>query len=218
VGECFIIHFIKSAKVLVLQAILNVELNILISISNKSMNLTELITSRRTVHEFEPDKIPKKSVIKDAIATACWAPNHHLTEPWHFYLLGKETVADICELNKEMLIVTKGKEAADKKVKRWREIPGWLVVSCQKSDDEIRYQEDYAACSCAIQNLMLILWQQGIGTKWSTGPVIRDDRFYDLVWVNKDMENIIGLIWYGYPVETTQTARKPLQQVLSELP
>lgn len=186
--------------------------------ANQSKNLADIITSRRTIHDFDPDKVPDKSVIKEAIASACWAPNHHLTEPWHFYHLGKETVADICELNKEMLALTKGIEAAEKKVKRWLEIPGWLVVTCQKSDDEIRYQEDYAACSCAIQNLMLLLWQQGIGTKWSTGPVTRDDRFYDLVWVNKEMETIIGIVWYGYPAEIPQTARKPLQQVLTELP
>lgn len=186
--------------------------------TNQSMNLADIIRSRRTIHDFETDKIPDKNTVKEAIASACWAPNHHLTEPWHFYHLGKETVIEICALNKEMLIETKGLEAAEKKVKRWLGIPGWIVVTCQKSDDELRYQEDYAACCCAIQNLMLLLWQQGIGTKWSTGPVIRDERFYDLVWVNEDMEKVVGIVWYGYPADMPQTARKPLQQVFTDLP
>jgi nitroreductase len=186
--------------------------------TEQDINLETCITSRRTIHDFIPDKIPNKDVIKEAIAKACWAPNHHLTEPWHFFLLGKETIADICNLNKEMLIETKGIEKAEHKYKRWMEIPGWIVVTCQKSDDEVRYQEDYASCCCAIQNLMLILWQQGIGTKWSTGPVTFDDRFYDLVWINKELENVVGLIWYGYPEEIPQTVRKPLQQVMTELP
>jgi nitroreductase len=186
--------------------------------TNKSKDLTDVITSRRTIHNFIPDKTPDKAVIKDAISSACWAPNHHLTEPWHFLSLGKETISDICDLNKEMLIETKGIEKAENKYKRWMEIPGWLVVTCQKSDDEVRYQEDYASCCCAIQNLMLILWQQGIGTKWSTGPVIFDDRFYDLVWVNKELENVVGLIWYGYAADVPQTVRKPLEQVMTELP
>ena len=182
------------------------------------MNISDIIKSRRTIHNFEADKIPDISIIKDAIESACWAPNHKLTEPWHFYLLGNETVIDICKLNKEMLIETKGVEAAEKKIKRWLSIPGWIVVTCQKSDDELRYQEDYAACSCAIQNLMLILSEQGIGTKWSTGPITREERFYDLVWVNKDMENIMGIVWYGYAADVPKMARKPLQQVLTELP
>lgn len=182
------------------------------------MNLSEIIKSRRTIHNFQPDKAPDVAIIKDAIEAACWAPNHHLTEPWHFYLLGKETVTDICELNKGLLTESKGIEAAEKKVKRWLSIPGWMIVTCLKSGDELRYQEDYAACSCAIQNLMLILWQQGIGSKWSTGPITRDERFYDRVWVNQDLENIMGIVWYGYAAEVPQTARKPLQQVLTELP
>lgn len=186
--------------------------------TEQEIDLVNIITSRRTVHDFIPGKIPDKDIIKNAIATACRAPNHHLTEPWHFFLLGKETVADICELNKDMLTETKGVKAAEHKYKRWMDIPGWLLVTCQKSDDEVRYQEDYAACCCSIQILMLVLWQQGIGTKWSTGPVIRDDRFYDLVWINKDLENIVGLIWYGYPADIPQTERKPLQQVMTELP
>ena len=113
---------------------------------------------------------------------------------------------------------TKGAEAAEKKVKRWLSIPGWIIVTCQKSDDELRYQEDYAACSCAIQNLMLTLWDKGIGSKWSTGPVTRNERFYDLVWVNKELESILGIVWYGYPADIPQTSRKPLEQVLTELP
>lgn len=185
---------------------------------DQEVALERLMTSRRTIHDFKSEPVPDKDVIKQALSSACWVPNHHLTEPWHFCLLGKETITDVCELNKKMLIETKGIKAAELKYKRWMEIPGWLVVTCQKSDDEIRYQEDYAACCCAIQNFMLILWQQGIGTKWSTGPVTRDDRFYDLVWINRELENIIGLIWYGYPADIPQTARKPLQQVLTELP
>ena len=65
---------------------------------------------------------------------------------------------------------------------------------------------------------MLCLWDKGIGTKWSTGPVTRMDQFYDLVWVNKALEKVVGLIWYGYPTDVPQTIRKPLQQVLTELP
>ena len=186
--------------------------------TNNAKSLTEFIKSRRTIHDFISDKVPDSAVIKEAITTACWAPNHHLSEPWRFYLLERETVKSISELNKEMLIETKGIEKAEKKYKRWMDIPGWLVITCQKSDDKILYQEDYAACCCVVQNLMLCLWEKGIGTKWSTGPVTHDDRFYDLIWVNRELENIVGLIWYGYPAEIPQTTRKPLQQVLTELP
>ena len=180
--------------------------------------LEKLIHSRRTIHEFRTDVVPEKPLIKEAISLACWAPNHHLTEPWHFYLLEKETIQSICELNREMLIETKGKEAAENKYKRWMEIPGWMVITCEKSDDEVLFMEDFAACCCAVQNMMLYLWAKGVGMKWSTGPVTRDERFYDLVWLNKDMQHVIGLFWYGYPADIPQTIRKPVEQVITDLP
>ncbi len=182
------------------------------------MDINQLIRKRRTIHDYIAGKPVDDSVIKTAIETACWAPNHHLTEPWHFYLLQQETIKSVCELNRSMLISSKGEEAAEKKYARWMSIPGWLVVTCIKSDDELKYTEDYAACCCAIQNLMLVLCEQGIGSKWSTGPVTRDERFYDLVWVDPEAEKIIGIVWYGYAAEVPKTIRKPAQQVLTELP
>lgn len=182
------------------------------------MDIKELIQSRRTVHDYQADKPVPASIIRAAIETACWAPNHRLTEPWHFYLLQRETIRRVCELNRGMLELTKGHEAAAKKYARWMQIPGWLVVTCARSDDEIQQREDYAACSCAIQNLMLVLWEQGIGSKWSTGPVTREDRFHDLVWVDPEVETIIGLVWYGYAATVPRTVRKPVRQVLTELP
>lgn len=180
--------------------------------------LEDLIVSRRTIHNFIPGKVPDEAFVKKAINISRWSPNHHLTEPWRFYLLGTETIAKICELNKEIMTATKGVDAAVAKYKRWLDIPGWLIVTCQKSKDDITYKEDYAACCCVIQNLMLFLWSNGIGTKWSTGNVIRDDRCYDTIWVDKKLENIIGLIWYGYPMDTPQTNRKNLEFFLTELP
>ena len=182
------------------------------------MDIKELIQSRRTVHDYQADKPVPASIIRAAVETACWAPNHRLTEPWHFYLLQQETIRQVCKLNRSMLKLSKGHEAAEKKYDRCMQIPGWLVVTCAKSDDEMQLLEDYAACSCAIQNLMLVLWEQGIGSKWSTGPLTREAKFYNLVWVDPDIETIIGLVWYGYAVNVSQTVRKPLQQVLTELP
>ena len=180
-------------------------------------SVEELIRSRRTVHNFQPELPPRETVLK-GIELARWAPNHHLTEPWHFYHLGRETVEAIAQLNAEMLAQDKGPEAGKAKLKRWRTIPGWIVVTCDNADDAVRAQEDYAACCCAIHNFALYLWSVGIGVKWSTGPVIRDPRFYDLIWVDPATETVVALVWYGYPEDVPQPTRKPLEQILVELP
>jgi len=182
------------------------------------MDIQTLIRNRRTIHDYDPAKPVPNDMIRQAIEAACWAPNHHLTEPWHFSLLGQETIGNICELNREIVTASKGADVAEKKLQRWKNIPGWLVVSCDKSSDPLRFMEDYAACACAIQNMMLSLWNQEIGSKWSTGAVARDPRFYELVWLNPECEHIMGILWYGYPAEIPQTPRKPVEQVMTELP
>lgn len=180
--------------------------------------VADAISRRRTIHDFKPEPVPDRQEIIDAIHVARWAPNHHLTEPWHFYLLGNKSRDAIIDLNTEMLLQTKGEEAAARKKKRWSSIPGWLVITCERSDDEVLEREDYAACCCLVQNLMLVLWEKGIGMKWSTGPVVHDERFYDLLWIDETAEKVVGLFWYGYPDIIPVTARKPVEQLLVELP
>lgn len=181
-------------------------------------SIAETIVGRRTIHEFRTDAVPDESIIIKAIDAARWAPNHHLTEPWQFYMPGQETIKKIIELNTEIVAAKIGTEAAAKKKQRWLRTPGWLVVSCDRSADELKMKEDYAACCCLMQNFMLYLWEQDIGVKWSTGDVIRDERFYDLLWIDPDAEEVIGIFWYGYPQEVPVTVRKPVEQCLIKLP
>lgn len=180
--------------------------------------IEQLICGRRTIHDFKPAPVPPVSVIHEAIATARWAPNHRLTEPWHFYLLGPESISNVIQLNTDIAVKKYGEKDAHKKQERWSRIPGWLVLTCDRSGDPVRSQEDYAACCCAAQNLMLYLWHHGIGVKWTTGDVIRDQRFYDLLWIDPEAESVVGMYWYGYPEEIPVTERKPPHQLIIELP
>ena len=134
------------------------------------MNIDELLRSRRSINNFKPEK-PATDLILGAIDTARWAPNHHLTEPWRFYLLGDETKQAIINLNTDTITSKKGEEAGLAKQKKWSSIPGWLVVTMNNSKDPLQQKEDYAACCCAIQNFSLSLWDKGIGIKWTTGEV-----------------------------------------------
>ena len=179
--------------------------------------VADLIRSRRTIHDFLEEPAPP-ALVRKAIGLARWAPNHHLTEPWHFYLLGSETATAIARLNSELVTAKNGPEAGAAKLDRWSRIPGWILVTCDRSDDPLRSREDYAACCCAIHNLSLFLWSEGIGVKWTTGAVTRDPRFYDLVWVDPAAETVVGLVWYGYPAEIPNPARRPVEEVLVTLP
>ncbi len=176
-----------------------------------------LIRGRRSTNLFRPELPPRETILR-GLELARWAPNHHLTEPWHYYLIGPQTRSAIIELNTELVTTAKGAEAGAAKQRRWAAVPGWLAVTCEHSSDEIQAWEDYAACACAIQNLALYLWSEGIGTKWTSGAVIREPRFYDLLWIDPDIETVIALIWYGYPDEAPAAHRSALECSLVELP
>lgn len=179
--------------------------------------IEQLLRSRRTIHDFLPEPPPQEPVMK-ALELARWAPNHYLTEPWHFYWLGPRTRRQIAELNARLVAETKGAAAGRAKLERWLAIPGWIAVTCDRNDDPVREEEDFAATCCAVHNAALYLWSAGIGVKWTTGPVTREPAFYDIIWVDPERERLVGVIWYGYAAEVPQTSRRPLQQVLVELP
>ena len=172
--------------------------------------------SRRTVKMFLQQPVSKR-LVREAIEVARWAPNHHLTEPWHFYLLGEEAIKKSVELTRIVVTERKGEKIGDFKAEDAAKRPGWMVVTCRKSDDELTQQEDYASVACAIQNLTLYLSEAGVATKWSTGPITRDPRFYELLGIDEADEFIVGLIWYGYPKITPTQQRKGVDEIVTEL-
>ena len=176
------------------------------------MNLSELIKSRRTIHRFKAGVTPAEATLRAALEQAAWAPNHHLTQPWRFYLLGAKSKERICRLNAEQVGERQGERAGQLKLKRWRDMPGWLVLTCRRSSDTRVMREDYAACCCVVQNLMLLLWEEGIGMKWTTGDVIRTPAFYEIIRADPQQEEVVGLFWYGYPARVpTAQCRRPGQ-------
>ena len=175
-----------------------------------------VLRSRRTVHDFKPGSVPEALVV-GAIEAARWAPNHHRTEPWHFYILGEKPRARIAELNAGLVRDSKGERAAEIKLKRWNAMPGWLVLTCVHSDEAVRSREDYAACCCAAQNLMLYLWAEGVGVKWTTGRVITLDAFYAAAGIAQEREYVVGLFWYGWPATIIEQHRKPVDALIDRI-
>jgi len=176
----------------------------------------EVLRGRRTINLYLQTPVPKQLVLH-AIESATWAPNHHVTEPWKFYRLGRQTIEQCLALVRDIVAAKKDANAGDFKAKSWSEKPGWLVITCRKSEDELLQREDYAACCAAAQTFMLHLWKAGVGSKWTTGEITRERRFFDILGIDAEQEFVVGLIWYGYPKVTPEQSRKELDQVLTEL-
>ncbi|HTM46498.1 MAG TPA: nitroreductase family protein, partial [Polyangiaceae bacterium] len=77
-----------------------------------------------------------------------------------------------------------------------------IVVSQVKNSNPDVAREDYAAIACAIQNIMLSLHAEGVGSKWSTGAVIRDERTYTHLGIDHASEEIVAFLWVGVPAKS----------------
>lgn len=176
-----------------------------------------VLQGRRSINLYLPTPVPGR-LVRDAIEAATWAPNHHVTQPWRFYLLGKATITACLGLVRDIVTEKKNAKAAEFKAASWSEKPGWLVVTCQRSGDSLRQQEDYAACAAAVQNFMLYLWRAGVGSKWTTGDITRDPRFFEILGIDAGAESVVGLIWYGYPKLTPTQSRRDVETVVRKLP
>jgi nitroreductase len=177
----------------------------------------EVLRGRRTIELFLHTPVPKH-LLEEAIDAATWAPNHHVTEPWQFYAVGTETKERCLDLCSDIVKAKKGEKASAFKRQSWSEKPGWLVVTCRRSKDELLQQEDYAACCAAVQNLLLYLWKAGVGSKWTSGDITRDSRFLNIIGIDEAESFVVGLIWYGYPKLTPAQSRKGIDEVFTELP
>lgn len=184
--------------------------------------VAELLRGRRTVSQasLRTDTEPDHGKVVEAVESARWAPNHHLTEPWRFYLLDPARVARLGELWAEVLARHGAKQAkVDAKREQWGSSKGIIILTCtnQPGADEVTRKEDYAACCCAAQNLMLHLWSEGLGCKWSTGAVWEHEDFWPLLGLRQPSEHtgMVGIFFYGVPERIPEKRRmKALDEVL----
>jgi nitroreductase len=184
--------------------------------SAEAEHCTAVLRGRRSIDLFTPDAVPADT-LRAAIEVARWAPNHRLTEPWKFYLLGPATLRALIELAVELEIAKKGERAGPVRRARLEAVPGMFVLTSARSDDPLLEREDYAACCCAAQNLMLYLWGKGIGVKWTTGGITRHATFHQLLGIDATEEAVVGLFWYGVPKVIPTQKRRPVQEIVTQL-
>jgi nitroreductase len=177
--------------------------------------LTHLIRSRRSIDLFEPEPVGT-GLLREAIDLARWAPNHRLTEPWKFYIVGEATRTAIAHAAAEYETETKGERAGAARLKRLLDVPAYFVATSRRGTDELTDREDYAATCCAVQNLMLFLWHEGVGVKWTTGAITRQPRFYEILGIDAERETVVGFFWYGRAKVVPEKTRRDVRDIVVE--
>ena len=60
------------------------------------MTIREIAEARRTHKAFGPEPVPRET-LTELLSLARLAPNHHLTQPWRFRVLGPAALARLQE-------------------------------------------------------------------------------------------------------------------------
>ena len=165
----------------------------------------DVMVTRRTIYDFKPTPLDD-ACIQRALQAAVCAPNHGLTEPWRFYVLGPETQQALAEIyadlraSKRYAADDPAWDAAFRKAQaRFAAFPRVVLVGQVRAEDPVRWEEDYAAVAAAIENFMLALWSEGIGSQWSTGPVISDPRTYAVLGIDTQAIQLRAALYCGEP-------------------
>lgn len=162
------------------------------------MHVDDAIHQRRSHKTFDGTPVPD-ATLRELIELAIWAPNHRRTEPWHFAVVRGERLRDLADAATGLQTGPKAEGKIDKLRTMLDTAGAVIAVSCRRSPEEPeRDREDYAACACAIENLMLGAVARGLGSYWTTSGALIGDRMAPFWQVGAD-ETLVGAVVIGVP-------------------
>jgi len=169
-----------------------------------AMDVEDAIRERRTHKAFAPDPVPR-ALLDELLELGRWAPNHHLTNPWRFRVLGPAAL--------QRVKAAAGREAAAKLDRA----PTLVAVTQVRSSDPIQDEEDHCATACAAYAVLLAAHGRGLAGYWRTPHVLRTREGRDALAINDD-ERFVALIHLGWPrQEKEPPERAPRSDVVSYL-
>jgi nitroreductase len=148
------------------------------------VELEEAIRTRRTHKAYGPEPVDPDT-LGELLDLARWAPNHHLTNPWRFRVLGPGALARL-------------KRAAGPDAGKLDRAPTLVAVTVTTSQDPVEAAEDRDAAAVAAYIVLLGAHGRGLAGYWRTPGVLRSDEGRAALGIAED-ERVIGLLHLGRP-------------------
>jgi nitroreductase len=169
------------------------------------MDVETAIRTRRTHKAFAPEPLAREE-IEELLELAAWAPNHHLTIPWRFRVIGPRAL--------DRLKDAAGAEGA-RKLER---APTLIVTSAQLGgEDPVQDEEDLHATAVAAYIVLLAAHSRGHAGYWRTPELLRNPEGRRAVGL-PDGERFVGLLHLGGPrQEPSPPPRPPAAQTTTFL-
>jgi nitroreductase len=157
------------------------------------MGIEDAIRTRRTHKIYEPEPVPREE-LEELLEVARWAPNHHLTNPWRFRVIGPKALERL-------------KQAEPEGAAKLDRAPTLVACSAVQTGDELQDEEDRYASACAVYAVMLAGHGRGIASYWRTPRVLRTQEGRDALGIGPD-EHVLGLLHLGRPARDWEPPRR----------
>ncbi|HEV2785896.1 MAG TPA: nitroreductase [Solirubrobacteraceae bacterium] len=165
------------------------------------MELEQAIRTRRTHKAYAPEPLDRET-LDELFELARWAPNHKLTNPWRFRVLGPQALARLKEAAEDPIAAAKLDRA-----------PTLVAVSATQSGDPVLDEEDVLATATAAYVVLLAAHGRGLAGYWRTPGVLRSAAGRAALGVGEG-ERILGLLHLGHPRQEPRVPeRAPVEQV-----
>src|SRR5262245_34485680 len=149
------------------------------------MDVETAIRSRRTHKAYGAEPVDRET-LEQLFELARWAPNHNLTNPWRFRVVGPDALAGLKE--------AAGAEAAAKLDRA----PTLVAASVIETGDPVQDEEDLCAAAVAAYIVLLAAHARGLAGYWRTPAVLRTPEGRAALGIDAD-ERVLGLIHLGPP-------------------
>jgi len=171
----------------------------------RRVDVDRAIRTRRTHKQYGSEPV-SEAIVRELVDLARWAPNHKVTNPWRFRLLGPETRARIAELVPEAEVI------------KLRRAPTLVLVTAVPSEDPVLAEEDVRATAAATYAMLLAATARGVASYWRTPACFREPTVRDLVGLAEN-EVVVALVHLGPPVtDPPAKERTPVEDVFTALP
>jgi nitroreductase len=171
------------------------------------MNLETAIRTRRTHKAFGSQPVNAET-LRELFELARWAPNHHLTNPWRFRVLGSHTRA---------LLAREAERDKPGSASKLERAPTLIVASAKPQGDAAQQREDLLAVAVASYIILLGAHARGLAGYWRTLPLLDSPAGRATLDIASD-EQVVGLLHLGHPLQTQRTPeRVPVEEIATFL-
>lgn len=182
--------------------------------------LLKALRSRRSIGKVS-DVAPDRELIWQILEAATWAPNHHLTEPWRFFVLEGDARNALGRVMGEVAAARESNPDAKERVaasaaKKPLRAPYVIAVGVEPSNDS-PWIEEVAAGAAAVQNMLLAADALGLGAIWRSGWIAFEPEIRDHFGLS-DRGQILGFVYVGHPLaQPGSRERRPVAEVTTWL-